>query len=219
VKLTEDYIQKKINTFISEKRAPEIESDARRFCPKCGSGYTYVIEICPKCGSGYTQVIEKSVDCYEPLLPKSNRIEDLHKAKQDEIMALKDLKGRIEAFRNNTSSFRNDIRPILFKLWDKIRHKHVLELRRSKKEPHVKLVNDLLSIIETSIISLQTGQYCNREPAPREEVLINLGKIGKLYKKEFRKLKSVNYGFTEKAINDCLFFSEELVKMTKKLRS
>jgi hypothetical protein len=36
-----------------------------------------------------------------------------------------------------------------------------------------------------------------------------LGKIGKLYKKEFRKLKSVNYGFTEKAINDCLFFSEE----------
>ena len=197
MKLTEDYIQKKINTFMSEKRAPETESDVRRFCPKCGSRYTQVIEICPKCGSGYTQVIEKS----------------------DEIMALNDLKGRIEAFRNNTSSFRNDIRPILFKLWDKIRHKHVLELRRSKKEHHVKLVNDLLSIIETSIISLQTGQYCNREPAPREEVLINLGKIGKLYKKEFRKLKSVNYGFTEKAINDCLFFSEELVKMTKKLRS
>ena len=95
-----------------------------------------------------------------------------------------------------------------------------MELRRSKKEPHVNLVNDLLSIIETSIISLQTGQYfCSREPAPREEVLINLGKIGKLFKKEFRKLKSVNYGFTEKAINDCLFFSEELVKMTKKLRS
>ena len=64
----------------SEKRAPEIESDVRMFCPKCGSGYT--------------QVIEKS----------------------DEIMALNDLKGRIEAFRNNTSFFRNDIRPILFKL-------------------------------------------------------------------------------------------------------
>ena len=79
---------------MSEKRAPEIESDARIFCPKCGSLYTHFIGLCPKCGSGYTQVIEKS----------------------DEIMALNDLKGRIEAFRNNTSSFRNDIRPILFKL-------------------------------------------------------------------------------------------------------
>ncbi len=69
-KRTEDYIQKKINTFISEKRAPEIESDSRMFCPKCDSGYTHFIGICPKCGSGYTQVIEKSVDCYEPLLPK-----------------------------------------------------------------------------------------------------------------------------------------------------
>jgi len=101
---------------MSEKRAPEIESDARIFCPKCGSLYTHFIGLCPKCGIGYTQVIEKCVDGYEPLLPISNRIEDLHKAKQDKIMALKDLKGRIEAFRNNTSFFRNDIRPILFKL-------------------------------------------------------------------------------------------------------
>jgi len=97
---------------MSEKRASEIESDARMYCPKCGSVYTHFIGLCPKCGIGYTQVIEKCVDGYEPLLPISNRIEDLHKAKQDKIMALKDLKGRIEAFRNNTSFFRNDIRPI-----------------------------------------------------------------------------------------------------------
>jgi len=97
---------------MSEKRASEIESDARMYCPKCGSVYTHFIGLCPKCGSGYTKVIEKSADCYEPLSPKSNKIEDLHKAKQDEIMALKDLKGKIEVFRNNTNSFRNDIRPI-----------------------------------------------------------------------------------------------------------
>jgi hypothetical protein len=56
-KKPEDYLQKKINTFISEKRAPEIECNASIFCPKCDSRYTHFIGICPKCGSGYTQVI------------------------------------------------------------------------------------------------------------------------------------------------------------------
>ena len=60
-KRTENYIQKIINFFISEKRTPviesESESDLRMFCPKCDSRYTLFIGLCPKCGSGYTQVI------------------------------------------------------------------------------------------------------------------------------------------------------------------
>jgi hypothetical protein len=62
-KRTENYIQKIINFFISEKRAPviesesESESDSRMFCSKCDSRYANFIGLCPKCGSGYTQVI------------------------------------------------------------------------------------------------------------------------------------------------------------------
>ena len=54
---TLDYLQKKKNTFIYEKRAPEIECEGNIFCPKCDSKYTQFIGLCPKCGSGYTQVI------------------------------------------------------------------------------------------------------------------------------------------------------------------
>ena len=66
-KRTENYIQKIINFFISEKRAPvieiesesvsESESDSRMLCSKCDSRYANFIGPCPKCGSGYTQVI------------------------------------------------------------------------------------------------------------------------------------------------------------------
>ena len=66
-KRTENLLQKIINSIISEKRAPviesksesesESESDVRIFCPKCDSKYTQFIGLCPKCGSGYTQVI------------------------------------------------------------------------------------------------------------------------------------------------------------------
>ena len=62
-KRTENYIQKIINFFISEKRTPVIESESesesepRMFCSKCDSRYASFIGICPKCGSGYTQVI------------------------------------------------------------------------------------------------------------------------------------------------------------------